>query len=611
MIKNDMTMRQAFKILGLEYKDFLDISLNDIEKTYKKLVREYHPDMNFGQPENIIKEKEEILKEINIAMEYIRKNYNGIKEEFLKAKQKKEQEEKKKKEEAERRKRERQQYEEWMKKEQERKLYEQKLFEQWAKREKIKEKEQKILEQDKQIKTLESLNRKIMLEKEIIKNEYINIKDEYTNIKKILKEKIEKDETENQILRRQVNKLENNTKEILKNWEYSKSEVEMYKKQKQEAEDKIKNLPLKLINTLFAIFLIIFFILRPIIIYYTAEREYKNYYSDGQIKEKGKFKDYKRNGTWNEYYRTGNIKLTGEYLNNEKIGTWKEYDYNGKLIKKFEYKNNKLNGTVTTYNEDKTIIKTYNEDKFKNKIIYLFNNGTEIILEGCNENGLFANKGTETKVYKGIKEIKYYDELGHDTKQRKMITEYETEEYFVDDKNNKQGKAKITNIKDNYIEQYFYKDGIKQGNATKIYENGTKEEYFYKNNIRINSKDNEIDIFMEKYNSIKETMKGNEKEIYTWAEAELQIYYDNLMKKLNEIDKIKLKKSEIEWIKNKEYKFNLLERENENKLKEASEYEKLEINNKINEIKVEIIIERIKFIIEKDDEFNNFKFIYI
>lgn len=48
-----MNLQEAYSELGLNYYNDKTLSLVEIEKVYKKLARQYHPDMNVNFPKHI------------------------------------------------------------------------------------------------------------------------------------------------------------------------------------------------------------------------------------------------------------------------------------------------------------------------------------------------------------------------------------------------------------------------------------------------------------------------------------------------------------------------------------------------------------------------------
>ena len=77
MMKNKsqkMSKEEAYKILGVNEKD----DMNTIKKAYRKLVREYHPDIIISQDkdESYMEEATAKTQEINQAYQVIKENIN-------------------------------------------------------------------------------------------------------------------------------------------------------------------------------------------------------------------------------------------------------------------------------------------------------------------------------------------------------------------------------------------------------------------------------------------------------------------------------------------------------------------------------------------------------
>lgn len=70
-----MTLIEAFEELGLNYYSDRYLEIKEIEKIYKKLARQYHPDMNINMPDYVKKLAEEKFKKINEAISIIRENH--------------------------------------------------------------------------------------------------------------------------------------------------------------------------------------------------------------------------------------------------------------------------------------------------------------------------------------------------------------------------------------------------------------------------------------------------------------------------------------------------------------------------------------------------------
>ena len=62
--------------------------------------------------------------------------------------------------------------------------------------------------------------------------------------------------------------------------------------------------------------------------------EFLEFYSNGVLKAKGKYKAGKLNGSWRWFRRNGVIMRSGSFKDGEQIGTWITFDSNGKEYKK-------------------------------------------------------------------------------------------------------------------------------------------------------------------------------------------------------------------------------------------------------------------------------------
>ena len=58
------------------------------------------------------------------------------------------------------------------------------------------------------------------------------------------------------------------------------------------------------------------------------------YYKNGGIKAKGKFKGKAMHGKWEFFRQDGSIMRTGSFVNGKQSGTWITYDAKGKVVKK-------------------------------------------------------------------------------------------------------------------------------------------------------------------------------------------------------------------------------------------------------------------------------------
>jgi uncharacterized protein YdhG (YjbR/CyaY superfamily) len=64
--------------------------------------------------------------------------------------------------------------------------------------------------------------------------------------------------------------------------------------------------------------------------------EFLEFYPNGVLKAKGKYKATKLHGDWEWFRKTGVIMRSGSFKNGEQVGTWITYDSNGKEYKRTE-----------------------------------------------------------------------------------------------------------------------------------------------------------------------------------------------------------------------------------------------------------------------------------
>jgi uncharacterized protein YdhG (YjbR/CyaY superfamily) len=62
--------------------------------------------------------------------------------------------------------------------------------------------------------------------------------------------------------------------------------------------------------------------------------EYLEFYSNGVLKAKGKYKGEKLHGDWKWFRKSGVIMRSGTFKNGKQTGTWITYDAKGKVYKK-------------------------------------------------------------------------------------------------------------------------------------------------------------------------------------------------------------------------------------------------------------------------------------
>ena len=69
-------------------------------------------------------------------------------------------------------------------------------------------------------------------------------------------------------------------------------------------------------------------------LYPKKKGEYLEFYADGVLKAKGKYRSGKLDGDWKWFRKTGVIMRSGSFKNGEQVGTWITYDAKGKVYKK-------------------------------------------------------------------------------------------------------------------------------------------------------------------------------------------------------------------------------------------------------------------------------------
>ena len=67
------------------------------------------------------------------------------------------------------------------------------------------------------------------------------------------------------------------------------------------------------------------------------EREYKLFYTNGDIRVSGTYVDDKAHGFWEGYYPNGQLKSAGEYCNGKLVGHWVWYYEDGSIVKDSTY----------------------------------------------------------------------------------------------------------------------------------------------------------------------------------------------------------------------------------------------------------------------------------
>ncbi|TPN87425.1 toxin-antitoxin system YwqK family antitoxin [Aquimarina algicola] len=174
----------------------------------------------------------------------------------------------------------------------------------------------------------------------------------------------------------------------------------------------------------------------------------REFYSNGQIKEDGEYKNDKKEGTWREYHENGNLRASIPYSNGYRNGKMVVYHKNGEVSKKGKIINDTIPiGKWQWFYKNKQI-----------KRVGVFdNNGNQIgTWEVFHENG----KKMIIAIFPNGEHIEYYSD---------GITIRETGQY----KNSlKQGEYKGYN-RDGVLEFIVhYNNGEKQGTEKEFYKTG-------------------------------------------------------------------------------------------------------------------------------------------
>jgi antitoxin component YwqK of YwqJK toxin-antitoxin module len=80
----------------------------------------------------------------------------------------------------------------------------------------------------------------------------------------------------------------------------------------------------------------------------------KSLYENGQLMDKGNFKDGEPDGPWVFYHENGQLSEKGNYKDGSRDGPWVEYYENGQLWAKGNFKDDKRDGPWEFYEKDGT-----------------------------------------------------------------------------------------------------------------------------------------------------------------------------------------------------------------------------------------------------------------
>ncbi len=384
-----MNFLDAVKILELNVNKNNFISLSEIEKQYKKLVKIYHPDL-YVNDKNKFKWAQEKMRLINEAIEFLRTNYDNIKATYNKKNEEENLKEEAIKKAKENEKRKMQEYEETLKKEFSKNEWEirrrtilKRQAEEKARKEEEKRREESLKKEE---------NNKIKREK---RKEFIK---KYKNFFIIIFF----------IILGILLYLYGNRNATEYNKASGTREIGKYKNFKRDG--------------LWVI-----------------------YYEDGSYEEK----NYKNGVLDKEITRYNSTEIGKEkvsIIDGKKEGKYLEYDFFGNLIAEGFYKNDKLEGTFKRYNDNKVFL----EENYKNGILdgkfRVFSDNGKIIIDGLYKEG----KREGEWIYNNLENL-FSNEFSVDffliNKEYEYISSLiESEEVF----NNRIENYDILNVKGNF-----------------------------------------------------------------------------------------------------------------------------------------------------------------
>jgi hypothetical protein len=107
--------------------------------------------------------------------------------------------------------------------------------------------------------------------------------------------------------------------------------------------------------------------------------DYKVFYPNKNLLEKGRFKYGLKTGTWKNWYPNGVLRQTVNWSNGNINGGFEEHDPSGRMIRSGTYKNNLFTGHVYVYLENGSSQKIY------------YQNGKIVIEKAKTENAIKPN----------------------------------------------------------------------------------------------------------------------------------------------------------------------------------------------------------------------------
>jgi antitoxin component YwqK of YwqJK toxin-antitoxin module len=227
---------------------------------------------------------------------------------------------------------------------------------------------------------------------------------------------------------------------------------------------------------------------------------YREYYENGNIKEKTEFIDGLQDGIGFWYDKNGNIYIKASYVKGIQNGLCEEYYPNGNLKSKVNYKNDKKEGISFFYYEDGNL---YSKENYNNDN-----------LNGISEN-YFPNGNLKSKVnYKNGKEqglAIWYFEKGTISSKVNYINDIQNgirEDYFPN--GNLKSKVNYKNDKKQGLAIWYFENGgvSAKENYVEDIKDGNSKNYFPNGKLSINRLfENDSIIYYQKYDSLGNKLK--------------------------------------------------------------------------------------------------------
>ena len=474
-----MDFTNAVKILELNIGKDKFLSLPEIEKQYRKLVKIYHPDLYVNDKKKY-KWAQEKMKVINDAIEFVRNNYEDIK---MKHEIKNAEE------------------------------YEKAV----AKRRAQKNEERKMREQEEAIR-----KEKFKYEEEIRRKEQKKKEEEERARREEEKRKEEEDRIKKEKLMEERRIKKEKRKEFIKKYKWLiilfillTIGVLVYLYGNRNATEYDKATGIK------------------------ETGKYKNfkrdglwtiYYEDGSYEER-----YYKDGTLDKeiikYNINGVIIKKITVIDGKKEGKCIEYDSNGNIVFECFYKDDELDGTFKRYSNNKVIL----EENYKNGILdgkfTLFSNSGKIIIDGFYKDGKREGEWSYNNLQEllQMKDLEYifsneYEYLFSLIQKDVALTEFNTLYEFIENNNydvfNIKGSFK-NGLKEGEWEFYTYINDIEGGELF--------VSKFENEKINLYKDDKLVRLLLEKYSYVEDGEKFKSEIFYENGKMRQKLYQNNYL----------------------------------------------------------------------------------